>query len=206
MGRELLKNAIRVQCLAWLAGELEVMQRGETWRQSGHGASVDLSAWDVGLPPVLEGRVDLWLHLGWEGSGERANRTSESDSARNIVMPPEALGVALSGLHPLGLAVPVSGRDGRLSARIPPAIRVSECRQGHKLEVCSPLFFFSLSSRWAGRGCALGNPPICMLQIFAAYGLRPSPEPRHQLVWDTLKLLAGYGVWSLYPAVELSQS
>ena len=55
---------------------------------------VDLSACGtLDRHPALEGRADLWLHLGWEGSGS-ANRTNPEIQARNIGYALEALGAA----------------------------------------------------------------------------------------------------------------
>ena len=73
-------------------GELETMQR-ETGGQL-TVLPVDLSACGtLDRHPVLEGRADLWLHLGWEGSGS-ANRTNPEIQARNIGYALEALGAA----------------------------------------------------------------------------------------------------------------
>ena len=73
-------------------GELETMQR-ETGRQL-TVLPVDLSACGtLDRHPALEGRADLWLHLGWEGSGS-ANRTNPEIQARNIGYALEALGAA----------------------------------------------------------------------------------------------------------------
>lgn len=73
-------------------GELEAMQR-ETGGQF-TVLPVDLSACGtLDRHPALEGRADLWLHLGWEGSGS-ANRTNPEIQARNIGYALEALGAA----------------------------------------------------------------------------------------------------------------
>lgn len=73
-------------------GELEAMQR-ETGGQL-TVLPVDLSACGtLDRHPALEGRADLWLHLGWEGSGS-ANRTNPEIQARNIGYALEALGAA----------------------------------------------------------------------------------------------------------------
>lgn len=73
-------------------GELEAMQR-ETGGQL-TVLPVDLSACGMlDRHPALEGRADLWLHLGWEGSGS-ANRTNPEIQARNIGYALEALGAA----------------------------------------------------------------------------------------------------------------
>lgn len=73
-------------------GELETMQR-ETGGQL-TVLPVDLSACGtLDRHPALEGRADLWLHLGWEGSGS-ANRTNPEIQARNIGYALEALGAA----------------------------------------------------------------------------------------------------------------
>lgn len=73
-------------------GELEAMQR-ETGEQF-TVLPVDLSACGtLDRHPALEGRADLWLHLGWEGSGS-ANRTNPEIQARNIGYALEALGAA----------------------------------------------------------------------------------------------------------------
>lgn len=73
-------------------GELEAMQR-ETGGQF-TVLPVDLSACGMlDRHPALDGRADLWLHLGWEGSGS-ANRTNPEIQARNIGYALEALGVA----------------------------------------------------------------------------------------------------------------
>lgn len=73
-------------------GELEAMQR-----ETGGQLTVlpeDLSACGtLDRHPALEGRADLWLHLGWEGSGS-ANRTNPEIQARNIGYALEALGAA----------------------------------------------------------------------------------------------------------------
>ena len=56
-------------------GELETMQRETGGRLT--VLPVDLSACGtLDRHPALEGRADLWLHLGWEGSGS-ANRTNQ---------------------------------------------------------------------------------------------------------------------------------
>ena len=73
-------------------GELEAMQR-ETGGQL-TVLPVDLSACGtLDRHPAREGRADLWLHLGWEGSGS-ANRTNPEIQARNIGYALEALGAA----------------------------------------------------------------------------------------------------------------
>ena len=73
-------------------GGLEAMQR-ETGGQL-TVLPVDLSACGtLDRHPALEGRADLWLHLGWEGSGS-ANRTNPEIQARNIGYALEALGAA----------------------------------------------------------------------------------------------------------------
>ena len=73
-------------------GELEAMQR-ETGGQL-TVLPVDLSACGtLDRHPALEGRADLWLHLGWAGSGS-ANRTNPEIQARNIGYALEALGAA----------------------------------------------------------------------------------------------------------------
>lgn len=73
-------------------GELEAMQR-ETGGQL-TVLPVNLSACGtLDRHPALEGRADLWLHLGWEGSGS-ANRTNPEIQARNIGYALEALGAA----------------------------------------------------------------------------------------------------------------
>lgn len=73
-------------------GELEAMQR-ETGGQL-TVLPVDLSACGtLDRHPALEGRADLWLHLGWEGSGS-ANRTNPEIQAHNIGYALEALGAA----------------------------------------------------------------------------------------------------------------
>ena len=73
-------------------GELEAMQR-ETGGQL-PVLPVNLSACGtLDRHPALEGRADLWLHLGWEGSGS-ANRTNPEIQARNIGYALEALGAA----------------------------------------------------------------------------------------------------------------
>lgn len=73
-------------------GELEAMQR-ETGGQL-TVLPVDLSACGtLDRHPALEGWADLWLHLGWEGSGS-ANRTNPEIQARNIGYALEALGAA----------------------------------------------------------------------------------------------------------------
>lgn len=73
-------------------GELEAMQR-ETGGQF-TVLPVDLSACGMlDRHPALDGRADLWLHLGWEGSGS-ANRTNPEIQARNIGYALEALGAA----------------------------------------------------------------------------------------------------------------
>lgn len=73
-------------------GELEAMQR-ETGGQL-TVLPLDLSACGtLDRHPALEGRADLWLHLGWEGSGS-ANRTNPEIQARNIGYALEALGAA----------------------------------------------------------------------------------------------------------------
>lgn len=73
-------------------GELEAMQR-ETGGQL-TVLPVDLSACGtLDRHPALEGRADLWLHLGWEGSGS-TNRTNPEIQVRNIGYALEALGAA----------------------------------------------------------------------------------------------------------------
>ena len=73
-------------------GELEAMQRETGGRLT--VLPVDLSACGtLDRHPALEGRADLWLHLGWEGSGS-ANRTNPEIQARNIGYALEALGAA----------------------------------------------------------------------------------------------------------------
>lgn len=73
-------------------GELEAIQE----KRNGQLAvlPVDLSGCgDLDAHPALEGHADLWLHLGWEGSGS-ANRKNPEIQARNIGYALEALGAA----------------------------------------------------------------------------------------------------------------
>lgn len=73
-------------------GELEAMQG--KWPGRMTVLPVDLSGCgDLDAHPALEGRADLWLHLGWEGSGS-ANRKNPEIQARNIGYALEALGAA----------------------------------------------------------------------------------------------------------------
>lgn len=146
-------------------GELEAMQR-ETGGQL-TVLPVDLSACGtLDRHPALEGRADLWLHLGWEGSGS-ANRTNPEIQARNIGYALEALGAAarLSCTRFLfsGSQAEYGIADG-LMREDSPCHPVSEYGKD-KLEVC----------RRAGERAAELGITYLHARIFSVYGLGDHP-------------------------------
>lgn len=146
-------------------GELEAMQR-ETGGQL-TVLPVDLSACGMlDRHPALEGRADLWLHLGWEGSGS-ANRTNPEIQARNIGYALEALGAAarLGSTRFLfsGSQAEYGIADG-LMREDSPCHPVSEYGKD-KLEVC----------RRAGERAAELGITYLHARIFSVYG--PGDHP-----------------------------
>lgn len=146
-------------------GGLEAMQR-ETGGQL-TVLPVDLSACGtLDRHPALEGRADLWLHLGWEGSGS-ANRTNPEIQARNIGYALEALGAAarLGSTRFLfsGSQAEYGIADG-LMREDSPCHPVSEYGKD-KLEVC----------RRAGERAAELGITYLHARIFSVYG--PGDHP-----------------------------
>ena len=157
-------------------GELETMQR-ETGGQL-TVLPVDLSACGtLDRHPALEGRADLWLHLGWEGSGS-ANRTNPEIQARNIGYALEALGAAAR----LGCTrFLFSGSQAEygihreatvLCARIPPAIRCQSTARTSWRCAAGP-----------GRRPGSWESPICT-HGFSAFTVRETiPGPWCPVAW-----------------------
>ena len=146
-------------------GELEAIQE----KRNGQLAvlPVDLSGCgDLDAHPDLEGHADLWLHLGWEGSGS-ANRKNPEIQARNIGYALEALGAAgrlgctrflFSGSQAeYGILGGVMGEDS-------PCLPVSEYGKD-KLEVC----------RRAGERARELGITYLHARIFSVYG--PGDHP-----------------------------